>query len=130
MFLKEGFHHEHYPCEIERYETADNPKPYEERDALGYERLALNEKELEFITGEYVGNRCSRNRCYEQRHYGDRGEVEHKHLEREKHPGYRSLENAGYTCRGTASHKYHKHAWRQAECLPQVGAYGGPGCRR
>ena len=127
FFLEESLHHYHHPGEIERYYAAKNAESDEEWHTFHQKRLTLGKEEFKIVAGEDIGHRGGCDRGYQQRHHSDCGEIEHQHLECEKHARDRSLENTGDARRCSATHKNHKNSGRKSECLADIGAYGGSG---
>ena len=125
--FEEVLHHVHNPGKIERYQSAEDSQGDEEGNTLGDERLALDKEELQVITGEDISHRGRGYRGEQQGHYRDGRKVGHQHLQGEKHPGDGGLEDSGYTGRGAAAHKNHKHSRREPERLAEIGTDGGPG---
>ena len=117
-------HHVHYSCEVQRHETAHKPETYDIGNTRDVEILGLGEEELELIAGIGICESGACDGCYQKRHHRHGGEVEHEHLEGEKHACDRGLEDAGDAGCGTTADKNHQNAGAHAELLAQIGAYG------
>ncbi len=93
-----SLHHEHHLGEVIRYKAAYHSQYYREGDPVLEERLALCEEEFGVIAFEDVRHSGPGYRGNQERHYCEAGQIDHQHLYGEKHTGYRSPENSGYTC--------------------------------